>query len=66
MPFLNNVRGLKDVDFTLNKREFKDAVHSRYDWQISHTPSTCACGDVFDVDHALVHEQTWRLHYLKR
>ena len=45
---------VKDVDFTLNKREFKDAIHLRYDWQISDTPSTCACGDVFDVDHAMV------------
>ena len=26
----------------------------RYDWQISDTPSTCTCGDVFDVDHAMV------------
>ena len=26
----------------------------RYDLQISDTPSTCACGDVFDVDHAMV------------
>ena len=23
---------LKDMNFTLNKREFKDAVHLRYDW----------------------------------
>ena len=45
---------VKDVDFTLNKREFKDAIHLRYDWQISDTPSTCACGDVFDVDHAMI------------
>ena len=26
---------VKDVDFTLNKREFKDAIYLRYDWQIS-------------------------------
>ena len=45
---------VKDVDFTLNKREFKDAIHLRYDWQISDTPSTCACGDVFDIDHAMI------------
>ena len=42
------------MDFTLNKREFKDAIHLRYDWQISDTPSTCACGDVFYVDHAMI------------
>ena len=45
---------VKDVDFTLNKREFKHAIHLRYDWKICDTPSTCACGDVFDVDHAMV------------
>ena len=45
---------VKDVDFTLNKREFKDAIHLRYDWQISDTPSACACGDVFGVDHAMI------------
>ena len=43
-----------DVDITLNKREFKHAIHLRYDWQISDTPSTCAYGDVFDVHHAMV------------
>ena len=45
---------VKDVDFTLNNREFKDAIRLRYDWQISDTPSTCARGGVFDVDHAMV------------
>ena len=36
----------KHVDFTLNKREFKDTIHLRYDWEISDTPSTCVCGDI--------------------
>lgn len=46
------------MDFTLNKRECKDAIHLRYDWQISDSPSTqCACGDVFDVDHAMVYRR---------
>ena len=45
---------VKDVDFTLTKREFKNAIYLRYDWQISDTPSTCGCGVVFDVDHAMV------------
>ena len=45
---------LKDMNFTLNKREFKDAVHLRYDWHIVDTPSTCICGDTFSVDHAMV------------
>ena len=48
---------VKDVDFTLTKGEFKDAIHLRYDWQISETPSACACGVVFDVDNAMVCRQ---------
>ena len=41
---------------TLNKREFKDAIYLKYDWQISDTPSTCACVDqCFDVDHTMVY-----------
>ncbi len=45
---------LKDMNLTLNKREFKDAIHLRYDWRIADTPSTCVCGDTFTVDHAMV------------
>ena len=48
---------LEDVDFTLTKGELKDAIHLKYDWQISETPSACACGVVFDVDHAMVCRQ---------
>jgi len=42
------------MNFTLNKREFKDALHLRYDWHIADTPSTCICEDTFSVDHAMV------------
>lgn len=42
------------MNLTLNKREFKDAVHLRYDWDIVDTPSTSICGDTFSVDHAMV------------
>ena len=31
---------LKDMNFSLNKREFRDAVHLRYDWHIADPPST--------------------------
>ena len=48
---------LKDMNFSLNKREFRDAVHLRYDWHIADTPSTCICGDAFTVDHAMVCRQ---------
>ena len=42
------------MDLNLNKREFKDAVHLRYDWQINDVPNVCICGDPFNVDHAMI------------
>ena len=45
---------LKDLGFNLNKREFRDAVKLRYDWPIDDIPSTCACGEVFTVDHSMI------------
>ena len=44
----------KDTDNDLNKREFKDAIHLRYDWEIMGTPTVCVCGDRFSVDHAMI------------
>ena len=32
---------IKEMDLNLNKREFKDAVHLRYDWQTSDVPNVC-------------------------
>ena len=49
-----NVFPMKDMDFTLNKREFWDAVKLRYDWPIPECPSICVCGANFSVDHAMV------------
>ena len=37
---------LKDMDFDLNKREFRDAVRLRYDWPIPDNPSVCVCGSM--------------------
>ena len=45
---------LKDLGFNLNKTQFCDAVKLRYDWPIDDIPSTCACGDVFTVDHSMI------------
>ena len=42
------------MDFTLNKREFRDAVKLRYDWPIPECPSICVCGANFSIDHAMV------------
>ena len=45
---------LKDLGFNLDKRQFRDAVKLRYDWPIDDIPSTCACGEVFTVDHSMI------------
>ena len=45
---------VKDMDFNLNKREFRDAIKLRYDWEITDNPSVCVCGDYFNVDHAMI------------
>ena len=45
---------LQGLGFNLNKREFLDAVKLRYDWPVDDIPSTCACGEVFTVDHFLI------------
>ena len=56
---------LKDMDFDLNKQEFRDAVRLRYDWPIPDNPSVCVCGSVFTVDHAMMC-QGWRPSYSAR
>ena len=40
--------------FNLNKREFRDAIKLRYDWPVDDIPSTCVCGDIFTVGHAMI------------
>ena len=40
---------VKDMDFDLNEREFRDAVSLRYDWPIHDNPSVCVCGSMFTV-----------------
>ena len=45
---------IKEMNFNLNKREFRDAIKLRYDWEIADLPAMCTCGDLFTIDHALV------------
>ena len=45
---------IKEMNFNLNKREFRDAIKLRYDWEIGDLPAMCTCGDLFTVDHAMV------------
>ena len=48
---------LKELDYNLNKKEFRDAIKLRYDWEITDTPMLCACGVQFSVDHAMVFQR---------
>ena len=52
------------MDLNHNKREFKDAVHVRYDWQMSDVLNVFVCGKPNNVDHAMVcKEGAEGLHY---
>ena len=45
---------LKDMDFDINKWEFRDAVRLQYDWPILDNPSVCICGSMLTVDHVMI------------
>ena len=45
---------LKEMGFNLNKREFRDGLSLRYDWPTTDIPSTCLCGELFTIDHAMI------------
>ncbi|PFX33527.1 hypothetical protein AWC38_SpisGene1544 [Stylophora pistillata] len=45
---------IKEMNFNLNKREFRGAIKLRYDWEIADLRAMCTCGDFFTVDHAMV------------
>ena len=45
---------LKDMNFDLSRREFRDALRLRYDWAIPDSPSVCVCGCHFNADHAMI------------
>ena len=44
---------LKSMGYVLNKKEFRDSIHSRYEWNIPDIPKHCACGQNNSIDHAL-------------
>ena len=45
---------LKEINFTLNKREFRDAIKLRYGLEFNDMPMVCICGNLFDADRAMV------------
>ena len=44
---------IEEFGFSLHKSAFCDALALRYGWQLPRTPSHCACGTIFTVEHAL-------------
>ena len=44
---------LKEHGFWLSKRDFRDAMALRYDWQLDAVPVTCVCGGAFSANHAM-------------
>ena len=42
------------MNFTLNKREFRDAIKLRYGWEFNDVPTVCVRRDLFDADHATI------------
>ena len=47
-----NALPLGNEGYTLNKREFFDALTLRYRWSVKRMPTLCACSAKFDADHA--------------
>ena len=45
---------IKEMNFNVNKREFRDAIKLTYDWDITDIPAICTCGDLFTIDHAMI------------
>ena len=48
-----SVLPLASLGYSLNKKEFRNSIRVRYDWDISDMPNFCACGKKNDIDHAL-------------
>ena len=50
------VLSIRDIDFDLNKSEFRDAVKLREDWEVPDTPFVCVSGDIFTflIFHAMI------------
>ena len=44
---------LRNLGYSLNKREFQDAIRLRYGWNIPDMPKHCGCGKRNSVDHSL-------------
>ena len=45
---------LEEYGFTLNKREFQDAISLRYGFSISQIAKVCVCGEENSINHCLI------------
>ena len=45
---------LKDLGYSLNKSEFRDAICLRYGWPVPKMPHFCGCGQKNSVNHTLI------------
>ena len=45
---------LKNLGFSLNKQDFRDAIYLQYGWSIPNTPLFCGCGAKNDINHTLI------------
>ena len=48
-----NVLLIQEHGFALHKSAFRDALALRYGWSPVDSPSFCACGEQFSVEHAI-------------
>ena len=48
-----NALPLEEEGYTLNKREFFDAIQLRYRWTLKRLPINCVCKKKFTPDHAM-------------
>ena len=48
-----NAVPVKDQGLALNKQEFRDSLRMRYNLPLHDLPSQCACGERFNINHAL-------------
>ena len=44
---------LADEGYHLNKQCFRDLIRIRYGWNLQRLPSSCECGTLFSIEHAL-------------
>ena len=48
-----NALPIEELDFQLNKEEFRDALRLRYNMKLDNLPTYCPCDKRFSVSHAL-------------